>query len=1131
MLRFYALVLGVTACLAILPRTASAGVSGENPTSIQTDNVERASSLSQICDQSAVALFNQRSPGSERITTCVTLPPLGSCVSGRFDTNRTGGSGTRLPITEQHLYAFEWARGTTRITFTTTSTPGLSFGVVAFPGFAPVSTTNIIQESGQLNDMSGGYSYYGTGHQQGTFIDTVRDARIITRDGVNIATWPWDYLDPKDGDGSPPTNGVYYLKVQVSDASQVATGSYQICPTLSDGPFGSPYPKNEIALPSGRVRGIGPSPSSSNSPTLTVSAVGSGSISSNIGGIQCGNIGSTCSVSLDSGQQVILTETPGPGWSFAGWGGACSGTAGICQVTLDSAKSVSAAFTQSVQPNPSTTATLSIIPSGGIGGISTTPSGIACPTTCSATFTTGQQVTIRATPNSGYKFVRWEGGACAGSSSLTCSTTMTSDQVIGAVFAPVVSDVSGLRLGSIYPSTNPTNLSFFRFINTGNSTGTVQITLADAANGIALGTWPSTNIAAGAEVQYSMGTIEQGAGIAPLSQSSFYSVSIQSTMTGYVQHVLYRPSDGTLTNLSTCSSGVTSMPNEVAGVHSSLLGRIGFPSSVVVFNAGQTAASAILGVYDAATGSRYPTYTTPTVPPNGHLIIPVSSLEQTAPGLSTYHYVVKIENPSSFSGFLQHTVNNQLRGVITDMSTVCALDTAFLTTAPDTIRLGSVYSSAQSTTQSYLRLFNTGVAGGTVDITVLNPATGQAYGTWTSPSIPVGASPQFPITQIENALNIVGFKPSTYSILVQPQVSGYFEHVLYRPLDGTLTNASTCSGGVTSSASQISNVHSWRLATGFPATVVVYNNGSAAASATLGIYDAATGAKLATYFGPSTPSNGQSRINMSDIENATGLSNSSSLHYTIKIENQFTGFLQHIVTNQSAGVITDMTTSCGITGQVPPKLTVSVAGSGSVKSDPAGINCGSSMCFATFPKGQQVTLTATPQAGQVFSKWTDTSGLSSCNNSTSPTCTVTVNYDATIGAAFAQADNGQGVTFTLSSLAFSWGPGTLQLTVDNLLNASNVNTTGPLRLDVWLFSQPYTGSGTGYRMGQSANPIYNLQPGTGVSHLETSMPFLIGIPHGTYYATVFVFEQSSSCTAADHYCFSTYRNLNSPVVY
>lgn len=74
---------------------------------------------------------------------------------------------------------------------------------------------------------------------------------------------------------------------------------------------------------------------------VSVSGAGSGVITSNPAGIDCGL---TCSHSYDFNTSVTLTATPAVGSAFTGWSGAgCSGT-GTCVVTMDLAKSVTASF-------------------------------------------------------------------------------------------------------------------------------------------------------------------------------------------------------------------------------------------------------------------------------------------------------------------------------------------------------------------------------------------------------------------------------------------------------------------------------------------------------------------------------------------------------------------------------------------------------------------------------------------------------------------------------------------------------------------------------------------------------------------------------------------------------------------
>lgn len=74
--------------------------------------------------------------------------------------------------------------------------------------------------------------------------------------------------------------------------------------------------------------------------TVSGTGTGTGTIESTLAGIDCG---SDCDQEYDEDTVVNLSQTADSGSEFIGWGGACSGT-GSCQVTMSSAKSVSATF-------------------------------------------------------------------------------------------------------------------------------------------------------------------------------------------------------------------------------------------------------------------------------------------------------------------------------------------------------------------------------------------------------------------------------------------------------------------------------------------------------------------------------------------------------------------------------------------------------------------------------------------------------------------------------------------------------------------------------------------------------------------------------------------------------------------
>ena len=153
--------------------------------------------------------------------------------------------------------------------------------------------------------------------------------------------------------------------------------------------------------------------------TLSVSINGNGSVFSTPPGINCGT---TCTAGFAQGSQVSLTPEPTGGWLFGGWSGACSGS-GNCTVTMNSAQSVNANFAQITYQL--------VVTVTGSGTVTSNPTGIHCPSTCSAIFGSNTVVTLSATPAAGMSFIGW-GGACSGSGS--CSVDMFGPESVSAAF-------------------------------------------------------------------------------------------------------------------------------------------------------------------------------------------------------------------------------------------------------------------------------------------------------------------------------------------------------------------------------------------------------------------------------------------------------------------------------------------------------------------------------------------------------------------------------------------------------------------------------------------------------------------------------------------------------------------------
>ena len=166
-------------------------------------------------------------------------------------------------------------------------------------------------------------------------------------------------------------------------------------------------------------------------PILTVhtNGTGAGTITSNPSGINCG---STCSAGFAPGTKISLTATPSGSAHFTGWSGACNG-AGTCDVTLTtSPANVVATFEGGV---PLTISLAGV----GTGTVTSSPPGINCPTTCSATFPQNSQVTLSQTPSANNAFAGWS-GACTGTS--TCSFMMSSAESVTATFAATLQSIN-----------------------------------------------------------------------------------------------------------------------------------------------------------------------------------------------------------------------------------------------------------------------------------------------------------------------------------------------------------------------------------------------------------------------------------------------------------------------------------------------------------------------------------------------------------------------------------------------------------------------------------------------------------------------------------------------------------------
>jgi hypothetical protein len=156
--------------------------------------------------------------------------------------------------------------------------------------------------------------------------------------------------------------------------------------------------------------------------TIVKSGIGSGTVTSNPTGINCG---STCAYQFVSGSSVTLTATPDASSTFSGWLGGAISTNPTVTVTMNLDTTVESIFNKLY--------TLTVVKQGnGDGTVTSSPAGINCGSTCSYQFVSGTNVTLTATPNSMSSFKSWSGDFSGNSTTVTI--TMNSNKTVYATF-------------------------------------------------------------------------------------------------------------------------------------------------------------------------------------------------------------------------------------------------------------------------------------------------------------------------------------------------------------------------------------------------------------------------------------------------------------------------------------------------------------------------------------------------------------------------------------------------------------------------------------------------------------------------------------------------------------------------
>jgi len=212
--------------------------------------------------------------------------------------------------------------------------------------------------------------------------------------------------------------------------------------------------------------------------TATKAGTGAGTVTSSPAGIACG---AACAQTYATGIAVTLAAAPDPGSVFAGWSGACTGTAPGTSVTMSAAKSCTATF--NAAPPVTLTLTLTAAKAGtGSGTVTSSPAGIACGATCAAGYPMGTVVTLAAAPDRGSAFAGWSGD-CSGTLAAV-PVTMTSP-----------ASAAGKTCTATFNAANAASSVTLTATKTGAGSGTVTSSPAGIACGAACAQSFATGIA------------------------------------------------------------------------------------------------------------------------------------------------------------------------------------------------------------------------------------------------------------------------------------------------------------------------------------------------------------------------------------------------------------------------------------------------------------------------------------------------------------------------------------------------------------------------------------------------------------------------------------------------------------
>jgi hypothetical protein len=508
--------------------------------------------------------------------------------------------------------------------------------------------------------------------------------------------------------------------------------------------------------------------------TLNVGKVGSGggTVTSNPVGINCGF---SCSANYSAGTLVTLSAAANGTSTFAGWAGDADCTDG--QVTMNVNVNCTAQFdSQGV-----TTYTLTVTFAGtGSGTVTSSPPGISCNSTCSASFSSGTTVTLTESPGGSSTFSSWSGGSgngnCTGSAS-TCIVTLSQNSGITATF-------------------NANNTFVLSYLKKGAGTGTVYFNPAGSVDNCAgncnityaAGTVVTVFASAGSgSVFAGWGTDCSGTGNCVVTMSANH--AIQATFNVAASFLVTVTEAGTGSGVVTSSPSGINCDNSKSGsvcsasfASGSTVTLTATPNANSTFTAWSGDCVGSGGCSLSMTKARAVTATFGPSCPAGSVNLGVPTIDVTktttasAPaGFSGGSFVSSDTTKATVSGTTITGVEGGTSSITgtgwsyTNGATGCALAGSTITVRDFTVSASASPSSIQAGTNSNITVTVGAVNSGTMTVTVTAPA-GLPSGWSINPpswSGPAGTQTVFVVTTTTGATQTtqsLGFTGTAYAV-------------------------------------------------------------------------------------------------------------------------------------------------------------------------------------------------------------------------------------------------------------------------------------------------------------------------------------------------------------------------------